>query len=49
MPPKHRSAISPFRCDIALIRKETGRYKNLRDNERVCPFCDCIEDESHVL
>ena len=48
MPPKHRTALSKFRCGIAR-RIETGRYENLKENERVCPFCDCIEDEVHVL
>jgi len=47
-PPKHRTALSKFRCGIAR-RIETGRYENLKENERVCPFCDCIEDEVHVL
>ena len=49
MPPKHRSALSKFRCGVAPIRIETGRYENLKENERVCPFCNCIEDEVHVL
>ena len=49
MPPKHRSALSKFRCGVAPIRIETGRYENLTENERVCPFCNCIEDEVHVL
>ena len=49
MPPKHRSALSKFRCGVAPIRIETGRYENLKENERVCPFCNCIEDEIHVL
>ena len=30
-------------------RIETGRYENLKENERVCHFCDCIEDEVHIL
>jgi len=30
-------------------RIETGRYENLKESERVCPFCDCIEDGIHVL
>ena len=38
MPPKHRSALSKFRCGVAPIRIETGRYENLKENERVCPY-----------
>ena len=49
MPPKHRSALSKFRCGVAPIRIETGRYETLNENERVCPFCNCIEDEVYVL
>jgi len=49
MPPEHMSALSKFRCGVAPIRIETGRYENLKENERVCPFCNCIEDEVHVL
>jgi len=30
MPPKHRSALSKFRCGVAPIRIETGRYENLK-------------------
>jgi len=48
MPPQLRSALSKFRCVVAPIRIETGRYENLKENERVCPFCNCIEDEVHV-
>ncbi|MCG7891260.1 MAG: reverse transcriptase family protein, partial [Candidatus Thiodiazotropha endolucinida] len=49
MPPRHRAAFSKFRCGVAPIRIETGRYENLNVSERKCPFCDKIEDESHVL
>jgi len=49
MPPKHRSALSKVRCGVAPIRIETGCYDNLKENERICPFCECVEDEMHVL
>ena len=49
MSPKHTSALSKFRCGVAPIRIETGRYENLKENERICPFCDCDEDAMHVL
>ena len=34
-----------FRCDVAPIRIETGRYDNLLAGERICRFCNEIEDE----
>ena len=38
MPSKHRSALSKFRCGVAPIRKETGHYENLKENEHGCHF-----------
>ena len=49
LPPRHRSAFCKFRCGVAPIRIETGRYENLPENERTCPFCFEVEDEIHVL
>ena len=50
MPPSHRSAFCKFRCGVAPIRIETGRYENLVEEERKCPFCKTVkEDESHVI
>lgn len=49
LPLKHRSAFSKFRCGVAPLRIETGRYENLNINERLCPFCDAVEDEKHVI
>ena len=49
LPPRHRSALSKFRCGVAPIRLETGRYEGLPVQERKCPFCDSVEDESHVI
>ena len=46
---KHRSAFAKFRCGVAPIRIETGRYEGLSIEERICPFCSNIEDERHVL
>ena len=45
----HRSAFSKFRCGVAPIRLETGRYENLPISERKCPFCNSVEDECHVI
>ena len=50
IPRSHRSAFSRFRCGVAPIRIETGRYERLTEEERVCPFCNSeIENELHVL
>lgn len=49
LPIKHRSAFSKFRCGVAPIRIETGRFVNLEVSQRLCPFCDCVEDEVHVI
>jgi hypothetical protein len=45
-----RSAFAKFRCGVAPLRIETGRYENKNVNERVCFIChDQIEDEKHVI
>ena len=49
LPLKHRSSFAMFRCGVAPIRIETGRYEGLSIEERICPFCSDIEDENHVL
>ena len=46
----YRSALAKFRCGVAPIRLETGRYEQLQIDERICPTCnEEIEDEEHVL
>ena len=49
--PKHRSALSEFRCGVAPIRIETGRYEHLVENERLCQLCNlkAVESEVHGL
>jgi len=50
LPFPHRSALAKFRCGVAPLRLETGRYENLAENNRTCPFCaSVIESEKHVL
>jgi hypothetical protein len=50
MPKKHRSALAKFRCGVAPLRLETGRYENLDVNNRICPICkQNVETEIHVL
>ena len=39
-----------FRCGVAPLRLETGRYERLSPEQRTCFFCtDYIESEEHVL
>lgn len=51
MTAKHRSALSKIRCGVAPIRVETGSVENLpvNENDRLCPFCNTVEEEIHVL
>ena len=50
LPLQHRSAFAKFRCGIAPLRLETGRYEQLDINDRKCPFCKHdIETEMHAL
>ena len=51
---RYRSAFAKFRCGVAPIKIETGRYEGLSSDNRFC-FNECctqnqlIEDEKHVL
>ena len=45
----HRAAFAKFRCGVAPIRIETGRFENLDVNQRPCLFCNVVEDEIHVI
>ena len=47
--PLHRATFCKFRCGVAPILIETGRYEHLSVDERKCPFCNTVEDEGHVL
>ena len=45
-----RSALAKFRCGVAPLRIETGRYEGLRIDQRLCFNCKTtIESEQHVL
>ena len=50
-PKKFRSAYAKFRCGVAPINIELCRYGLARISveERVCSYCNEVEDESHVL
>lgn len=51
LPRRHRSALGKFRCGVAPLRIETGRYTGIPVNLRHCVLCNDgnIEDEKHVL
>ena len=50
IPRMHRSAYAKFRCGVAPLRLETGRYERLQLDERFCFHCtNEIESEKHVL
>ncbi len=45
-----RSALAKFRCGVAPINIEIGRYTGTPEEQRICPTCNiCVEDEFHVL
>ncbi len=47
---QHRSSLAKFRCGVAPLRIETGRFENVPLQARTCFNCtDTIEDEQHVL
>jgi hypothetical protein len=44
------SAFAKFRCGVTPIRLETGRYENIKLEERCCFTCsNLIEDETYVI
>ena len=50
MSKSHRSAYAKFRCGVAPIRIETGRYERLDYSDRTCYNCAGeVESEMHVL
>ena len=46
-----RSLMAQLRFGILPIRIETGRYVNLKPEDRICPICDknAVETEEHFL
>ena len=46
-----RSIFAQFRCGILPLEIETGRFKDIMLNERICKLCEsgCVEDEIHFL
>ena len=46
---KLRRSLSSFRISTHRLRIERGRYCGERPDERLCDFCNIIEDEIHFL
>ncbi len=46
-----RSVFAQFRCGILPLNIEVGRFRGLKESERLCIFCDqnAIESEIHFL
>ena len=50
LPGNHRSALAKFRCGIAPLKVETGRFQGIPLQERTCFCCEKeVENEIHVL
>ena len=50
MPHYYKSAYAKFRCGVASIRLETGRYERLPEDLRTCFNCpNSVENEEHIL
>ena len=49
LPIRHRSALAKFRCWVAPLRIETGRYERLPLESRLCSQCNSVESECHVI
>ena len=49
MPLSHRAVFAKFRCGVAPIRIETGRFENLDVSLRLCHICNVVENEAHVM
>ncbi len=49
--PKYERSISQLRLGILPSTIETGRYANLKEDERICLLCqqNCVENEAHFL
>lgn len=51
LPKYKRSLLAKFRCGILQLRIESGRYVNLKVDDRICQMCSLhnVEDEIHFL
>jgi hypothetical protein len=48
---KHRSYLAQYRCGILPLSIETGRWRNIPLEDRICKVCDSlvVEDEYHFI
>ena len=44
-----RIIITRWRLSCIPLQIETGRYQGIARENRLCPFCDVLEDEEHAL
>ena len=44
-----RITITRWRMSCFDLAVETGRYEGTARDERLCPFCDVVEDEHHAI
>ena len=50
IPYRYRSSFVKFRCGVAPLWFETGRFECKIIDKRICFICNnCVEDEKHVL
>ena len=41
--------ITRWSLSCVNLQIELGRYKDLERKDRLCPFCDLLEDEAHAI
>lgn len=46
---KNRQILTKFRTSDHCLQIETGRYKNIPRQQRLCNICKVVEDECHFL
>ena len=48
---QRRAIFAQFRCGILPIKIETGRFRKMKVEERLCEMCNLgkVEDEAHFL
>ena len=51
MPRYKRAAFTKLRCGVLPLEIETGRYSNVKYDERLCKLCNKgkVENEEHFL
>ena len=46
---EYRILITRWRLSCFDLKVETGRYRGIPREERLCPICNVLEDENHVI